>query len=115
MIGFLLKVFIVAAIVVGAFSLVYLRRGIPIPKNFSDLQGQIFNKETLTNTLKNVDTSQLGKQLSDALDALVTHPDKNSPVVLGVKVTNESLSTVVGVIQNLPTNQLDQIKTAICK
>jgi hypothetical protein len=48
------------------------------------------------------------------LDSLVTHPDPNSPVVLGVKISNDSLSTVVDVIRSLPPDQINQIKSALC-
>jgi hypothetical protein len=47
------------------------------------------------------------------LDSLVTHPDPNSPVVLGVKISNDSLSTVVDVIRSLPPDQINQIKSGL--
>lgn len=114
MFGFLFKVILVAAVVVGLVGVVYFKRGLPLPKNISQLTSQLPNQKTLLKGVKSLDVNQVGKQLSDALDSLVTHPDKNSPVVLGVKVTNDSISTLVDVVQKLPTDQLEQIKTAIC-
>lgn len=61
-----------------------------------------------------VKPDQLGGQVSSALDALVTHPDRNSPVVLGVKVTNESIGAITDVLMGLPPDKLDQIKSVVC-
>lgn len=82
-----------------------------LPKTFS---AQNAPKLLSSLNLKSIDTTNLGAKLSDALDALVTHPDKNSPVVLGVKVTNDSISTITDVIMKLPNDQLNQIRNVVC-
>ena len=64
--------------------------------------------------LKQINASEAGSRISSALDSLVTHPDKNSPVILGVKITNESLGVIVDVIQKLPPDQTNQIKQILC-
>lgn len=64
--------------------------------------------------LKQVNASAAASRISSALDSLVTHPDKNSPVILGVKITNESIIKLVDVIQGLPPEQVNQIKQVIC-
>jgi hypothetical protein len=109
MFGFLSKIILIALIVAGVGGLIYPRRGSlsQIPK-LSQVPA-IFSQ-----TVKHIDASKLSQNLSAALDNLVTHPDKNSPVVLGVKVTNDSLNKVVDVIYSLPPEQLGQIKTLLC-
>jgi hypothetical protein len=109
MLGFLFKIILVAIVFAGIFGFIYLRRGsLPQIPKLSDIPS------ALSQAAKNVDTSKLSENLSAALDGLVTHPDKNSPVVLGVKVTNDSLVKVVDVIYNLPPDQFSQIKSLIC-
>ncbi|TSC88155.1 MAG: hypothetical protein G01um101416_178 [Microgenomates group bacterium Gr01-1014_16] len=61
-----------------------------------------------------INASEAGSRISAALDSIVTHPDKNSPVVLGVKITNESIGKLVDVIQGLPPEQVKQIQQVIC-
>ncbi len=110
MFGFLFKMLIIAGVVVGVGWYFTLHGGkIPqIPKitSFSDVKKLV--------DFKKVDVSSVGGQLSLALDNLVTHPDKNSPVVLGVKITNESIGKLVDVIQGLPPDQVKQIQQIIC-
>ncbi|MBI5358876.1 hypothetical protein HZB69_04595, partial [Candidatus Amesbacteria bacterium] len=48
------------------------------------------------------------------LDNIVTNQTKDSPVVLGLKVTNESLSAITDVLQKLPNDQLQQIRAVVC-
>ncbi len=109
MFGFLLKVGIIAAVVASIGGFVYLRRGslpqIPSPNQWLALASESARK---------VDFKILAKNSSDALDNLIANPDKNSPVVLGVKITNESLGKLVDVIQGLPPEQADQIKSVVC-
>ncbi len=117
MFGFLFKLVIVALVVIGLYSVISVRRGvtpkIPSVSQITSLAKMTFSRQVFSG-LKKIDTSSLGGNLSQALDALVTHPGRNSPVVLGVKITNDSLSTVVDVIQSLPPDQFDQIKTLLC-
>ena len=117
MFGFLFKIIIVALVVIGLYSVVSVRRGsppqIPALSQITSAAQATFSRQAFSG-LKNIDTSNLGKNLSQALDSLVTHPDRNSPVVLGVKITNDSLNTVVDVIQGLPPDQVDQIKNLLC-
>ncbi|OGD01354.1 hypothetical protein A3E17_04190 [Candidatus Amesbacteria bacterium RIFCSPHIGHO2_12_FULL_48_14] len=117
MFGFLFKIIIVALVVIGLYSVVSVRRGsppqIPSLSQITSAAQATFSRQAFSG-LKNIDTSNLGKNLSQALDSLVTHPDRNSPVVLGVKITNDSLNTVVNVIQGLPPDQVDQIKNLLC-
>lgn len=109
MLGFLFKVGTVAAVVAGIGGFIYLRRGslpsLPPPTQWLGIARQ---------TAREVDFKVVAQNLSTSLDNLVTHPDKNSPVVLGVKITNESIGKVVDVIQSLPPEQINEIKQAIC-
>lgn len=105
MVGSLLKVVIMVAVLASIGGVIYLRRGnIPDPKSlFSDAKTAV----------QTADTSTIWSNLSASLDSLVSKPI-NSPVVLGISVTNESLSKVVDVIQGLPPEQLSQIQSALC-
>jgi len=106
MIGFLLKIAIVAGIVVGLGYYVQTKYGrIPHPEEF--VLG-------VKDEISKVDVNNVGKNISSSLDALVANKSSTSPVVLGVKITNDSLSTVVDTIQKLPPDQVNQIKSAIC-
>lgn len=69
---------------------------------------------SVSSSLKNIDMAGFRKQLSGALDNLVTHSDR-SPVVLGMQISDNSLDTVVNLIRNLPPDQLSQIKSYICQ
>jgi len=106
MFGFLLKVVLVAAVVAGIGGVIYMRRGSwPSPDSLvSDFKAAVTT----------VDTGTIAKNLSASLDALVTKP-ANSPVVLGIQVTSESLTTLVDVLQKLPPDQVNQIKAALCE
>ncbi|OGC98826.1 hypothetical protein A2701_02560 [Candidatus Amesbacteria bacterium RIFCSPHIGHO2_01_FULL_47_34] len=115
--GFLLKILLVAGLVAGLSGLVFIRRGsIPnlsaLPEVFSWVRSSVDTRSV--SDLKNMDVPTLGKRVSQVLDSLVTHPDRNSPVVLGVKVTNYSLNSLVEVIQKLPPDQVDQLKNVVC-
>ena len=70
--------------------------------------------EAYKQMIKNVDTGFIVSKASEALDGLVTHSSKDSPVVLGVKVTNESLGAITDVLQSLPKDQLQQIRNIVC-
>lgn len=108
MFGFLFKVIIMAAIVAGG-GYAYINR---------DKLPQLSQLPKLAQFAKfpdmEINASEAASRISSALDSLVTHPDKNSPVVLGVKITNESIGKLVDVIQGLPPEQVNQIKQVIC-
>lgn len=121
MFGFLFKIIIVVALVAGVGGYLVIKRGgslMDIPGYVSSLPKtlSVKNAPKLLSSLnlKSIDTTNLGGKLSDALDALVTHPDKNSPVVLGVKVTNDSIATITDVLLQLPNDQLNQIRNVVC-
>ena len=109
MFGFLLKTVVIAAVVATIGGFVYLRRGslphIPSPNQWLAIASDSASK---------VDFKILAKNTSDALDNLIVNPKDDSPVVLGVKITNESLGKVVDVLQGLPPDQFNQLKQAIC-
>ncbi|OGD03019.1 hypothetical protein A3D85_00600 [Candidatus Amesbacteria bacterium RIFCSPHIGHO2_02_FULL_47_9] len=111
MLGFLAKIIIVAAVVSVIGYVVFIRRG-SLP-DFSLFAPDHLLSNAIS-SVKKVDPKVLSQNVSDSLDKLITHPDKNSPVVLGVKITNESLNKLVDVIQTLPPDQVSQIKQAIC-
>lgn len=113
MLGFLFKILVIAGIVAGGGYYV-MKNGIPDFKNFN-LSSLPLNQEALSQLTANKDPKQLVAQASGMLDSLVTHPGKNSgPVVLGIQVTNDSLNTVVDVLRNLPPEQVQQVKDALC-
>lgn len=106
MFGLLLKLVVLVAIVGGG--------GFFVKQKF----GAIPSTDQLTSMVKeqvsNVNMGTLTQNLGSSLDSLVTHPDKNSPVVLGVKISNDSLATVIDVIQKLPPDQVNQVKSMLC-
>ena len=96
----------VAAVVGSIGGVIYIKSGgVPDPKKIV---------ADFTQAVKDVDSKTLAQNASQSLDKLVTHPDNNSPVVLGVKITNDSLDTVVSVLQSLPPEQVATIKSALC-
>lgn len=113
MFGFLFKILIVAAVIVGIGGYLGLKKGISIPgisKNIASQAAQLKLPD-----IKSVNTGVLGQRLSETLDALVTHPGRNpGPVVLGVKVTNDSLGAITDVLMKLPNDQLKQVQLALC-
>jgi fructose-specific phosphotransferase system IIC component len=115
--SFLAKIAIVAAIVVGIYSVIYYRRTGELPGPLKAYSSQL-NLPALSSLGKGLTAKlpqgDLGQNLSDTLDQLVTHSNTNSPIVLGVRVTNDSLQTLVEVLQNLPQDQFSQLKMAIC-
>ncbi|MBI2008475.1 hypothetical protein HYS82_02355 [Candidatus Amesbacteria bacterium] len=111
MFGFLFKVIIMAAIVAGGGYAYINRDKFPQLSQLSQL-AQLAQFAKLSKV--EINASEAASRISSALDSLVTHPDKNSPVVLGVKITNESIGKLVDVIQGLPPEQVNQIKQVIC-
>lgn len=113
MFGFLLRIAVIAALVVGGMG--YLKT-----KNisFTQLPSQLKVPTTsdVLSAAKSIDTAKAGKQVSDVLDALVTHPGRNlGPVVLGVQVTNESLGAISDALLKLKPEQLQQIQAILCQ
>lgn len=113
MFGFLLKVAVIAVLVVGGVG--YLKtKNISISQLPS--QFKIPSTSDVLSVAKNIDTAKAGKQVSDVLDALVTHPGRNlGPVVLGVQVTNESLGAISEALLKLQPEQLQQIQAILCQ
>lgn len=103
MFGFLFKIILMAAVVAGG-GYAYLNKD-KLPD---------FTSQFKAPTAINFDASSAGKRISDTLDALVTHPDQNSPVILGMKITNDSLSQLVDFIQSLPPGQVSELKQILC-
>lgn len=89
-----------------------------LPLDLANLNYKSFLGQDIVANIKtqvsSVSGQQLAENLSSALDSLVTHADKNSPVVLGVKVTNESVNVVTDALMNLPNDKLQQIRNALC-
>jgi len=109
MFGFLFKVILMAAVVAGGGYAYMNRDKIPQLKNLSQIAANLKIPD-----YKQINASEAGSRISAALDSIVTHPDKNSPVILGVKITNESLGIIVDAIQKLPPDQTNQIKQILC-
>jgi len=123
MLGFLFKVLLVVAIVVGILTFVGVKRGYLSLSNlphdlstlsFKNLPMDIGLITNIKSQVAGVSGEKLSENLSGALDSLVTHANKNSPIVLGVKVTNESVGAVTDALMSLPSDKLDQIKNALC-
>ena len=119
MLGFLFKIMLVAAIVVGLLVFVLKKNG---QLSLSDLKldpakilASLPVDKNALESLKKTDTSSIGSKLSQALDSLVTHPGRNQgPVVLGVQVTNDTIGTITDVLMGLPPDQLKQITSVVC-
>lgn len=106
MLGFLIKIATLGAIVAGIGFVITKQTGsLPTPESL---------KAEVEHTIKNFDTKTVTSNLSASLDSLVTNPESNSPVVLGVKISNESIGKVVDALQGLPPEQIDQIRSVIC-
>ena len=120
MFGFLFKILLFAGIVVGIGYFVVMKKGLPIPggltkSNATEAVSKLpLNKDAIMD-IKNMNAGQVLAQVSGALDNLVTHQSGGAgPVVLGVKVSNDSVSTLVDVLQSLPAEQVQQIRAAFC-
>lgn len=118
MLGFLFKVLIVTAIVVGIVGYVRVKKG---SLSLSDLKvdpvkilGQLPIDQNILGSIRPAQRGQIGSQISSALDSLVTHPPAGGPVVLGVKVSNDTIGTITDVLMGLPSDQLNQIKSVVC-
>lgn len=105
MFGFLFKIVLVAGIVAGV--------GIWFTK-YRQGGGLNLNPGSVLDLVKNVDFGQVGGQISQGLDSLVTSKSA-SPVVLGIEITDTSLKTIADTLSGLPPDQLSQIKQYICQ
>lgn len=119
MFKFLLKVVVVAAVVVGLLGYLGMKKGNLSFGNININPQEVLSKlpidMSVVGKMQSMQPDQVKGQVSEALDALVTHPGRNSgPVVLGVKVSNDTIGTVTDVLMGLPSDQLDQVKSVIC-
>ena len=113
MIGFLLKILIVTGIVVGVGWFAISKLGGDPKSILSKGPGSLDFKIILA-PLAKINPKIIGSNISNSLDSIITHPDRNSPVVLGMKISNDSLDAVIKFIQNLPPDQVEQLKAAMC-
>lgn len=108
----------VAGLVIVVIGYVSVKRATlaQIPTDLTQLQSRLnLNIPSVLGSFKQLDVKSLGREASNALDALVTQPGRNiGQVVLGVQVTNESIGAITDVLSKLPHPQLEQIRTAIC-
>jgi len=102
---FLFKIGLVAVIVAG-IGFLYLRS--------NQKEGIKLKPQAVLDLIKQVNYAELGSQLSQSLDSLVTR-STSSPVVLGIEITNDSLKTISNTLQGLPPDQLKVIKEYICQ
>lgn len=72
------------------------------------------NPENYKEAGKKIDTKIFLSKASDMLDSLVTGGSKDSPVVLGIKISNDSIGAVTDILQKLPSDQLQQIRSVVC-
>ncbi len=104
MFGFLLKIIVFLGIVVLLLFFV-------IPKLNKSSPG--LSLKNLTR-VRDINIADATKKISQTLDNLITHGG-TSPVVLGVKITDTSLDTLVNLVRNLPPDQLNQLKSFVCQ
>lgn len=105
MFGLLLKLVIISLVVGAVVVTVSVKK---------DMVKDYTNPERYQEVVKNIDTKTVVAKASDFLDNIITHGNSGSPVVLGLKVTNESLGAITDVLQKLPNEQLDQIRSVVC-
>ena len=117
MFGLLLKLVLVTAVIGGIVGYAALKMG-QSPKNVvlgaKEQVENLTKPEKYQEAIKSIDTKSVVAKASDFLDNIITHGNSNSPVVLGLKVTNESLGAITDVLQKLPNEQLDQIRSVVC-
>ena len=117
MFGFLIKLVLVIAIVGGVVvygTTKYKTSPVGLVMGAKTQVEKIFQPQAFEAAIKGVDTKQVVGQISAVLDSLVTKGSADSPMVLGLKVTNESLNAVTDVLQRLPTGQLGQMGSVLC-
>jgi len=117
MFGFLIKLVIVTTVIGGIVGYVAVKTKQSPKEVVLSAQSQIESlakPEKYQDMIKNIDTKVLLSKVGQTLDNLVTNQTKDSPVVLGLKVTNESLGVITDVLQKLPNDQLQQIRSVVC-
>ena len=117
MFGFLIKIVLLIALVGGGIMFLAAKNKQSPMGLVLGAKGQvekIFQPQAFEAAIKGVDTKQVVGQISAVLDSLVTKGSADSPVVLGLKVSNESLGAVTDVLMKLPNDQLQQIKSVMC-
>ena len=116
MFRFFFKLLVIVVVVGAVYAVVYSRHGkFPQVTEFVTRVQAAFNQKSLEPlALDQADFSGVGNQLSASLDTLVTHSGAASPVVLGVKITSDSISALVDIIQKLPPDQTNQLKDFLC-
>ncbi len=117
MFGFLIKLIIVTTVIGGIVGYVAVKTKQSPKEVVLSAQSQIESlakPEKYQDMIKNIDTKVLLSKVGQTLDNLVTNQTKDSPVVLGLKVTNESLGVITDVLQKLPNDQLQQIRSVVC-
>lgn len=117
MFGFLIKLVLMIAVIGGIVGYLAVKNKQSPKEVVLSAQSQIeglAKPEKYQDIIKNIDTKVLLSKVSETLDNLVTNQTKDSPVVLGLKVTNESLGAITDVLQKLPTEQLEQIRSVVC-
>jgi hypothetical protein len=110
MFGLLLKLVLMVVMVGGVVGFIS-KKSNQSPKQLIE---NLSRPDVYKELIKNVDTGAVISKASETLDSLVTHSSKDSPVVLGIKVTNDSLGTIADVLQGLPKDQLQQIRNIVC-
>ncbi|MDP1743308.1 MAG: hypothetical protein Q8L51_00805 [Candidatus Amesbacteria bacterium] len=117
MFGFLIKLVLVTAVIGGVVGYLSIKNKQSPKEVVLSAQSQIESlakPEKYQDIIKNIDTKVLLSKVGQTLDNLVTNQTKDSPVVLGLKVTNESLGAITDVLQKLPNDQLQQIRSVVC-
>lgn len=117
MFGFLIKLVIVTTVIGGIVGYVAVKTKQSPKEVVLSTQSRIESlakPEKYQDIIKNIDTKVLLSKVGETLDNIVTNQTKDSPVVLGLKVTNESLSAITDVLQKLPNDQLQQIRAVVC-
>lgn len=117
MFGLLLKIVMMVVVVGGLVGFVSVKSNQSPKQLITNAKLQVENlskPDAYKNIMKNINTADVISKASETLDSLVTHSSKNSPVVLGVKVTNESLGAITDILQSLPKDQLQQIRNIVC-
>lgn len=110
MFGLLFKIVLMVVMVGGVVGFVSIKSN-QSPKQLVE---NLTKLDRYKEIIKNIDTKAVVTKTSETLDSLVTHSTKDSPVVLGVKVTNESLGAIAGILQSLPKDQFQQIRNIVC-
>jgi hypothetical protein len=117
MLGFLFKLILLLVVVGGAVgygAVKYKTSPVRLVFGAKTQMDKIFQPQAFESAVRGISTKEIVSQVSTVLDSLVTKGTSDSPVVLGLKVTNESLNAVTDVLQKLPADQLGQIKNVLC-